>query len=260
MKSKTTKKLMLTAIAVTVAVPASIAPAQNAATIETEPSGTAVTYTATITAILSQAGSTLDGYTYNNWSFLANDGTGSLDIFGHLPTGSTYTPTVGDQITLSGTYSPFDMIPEIGTLTSIAQVSTGNPVPGPTVTTIPAINAALPNLPEPSIGGQLLTLDDVLISGLTAFPTHANGTATITDGSGNTMTLYQWASSYSAAAAFGGQTVPTGPVDITGVADAFNGESEFIPVSISPVPEPSSIALFGLAGIACVSFLRRFKN
>jgi hypothetical protein len=252
--------LMPGIIAATAVLGNATAFAQSAATIETEASGTPVTYDATITAVLSQAGTTGDGYTYGNWAFLANDGTGSLEIFGHLPTGSTYVPTVGDQIDLAGTFSPFNSIPEVGTLTSISLVSSGNPVPGPTVTTIPAINSALPGLPEPSIGGQLLTLDNVTISGLAAFPTHANGTATITDGSANTMTLFQYASSYSGAGALGGMTIPTGPVDITGIADVFDGTTEFIPFSITPVPEPSSMALLGLGGMLCASLVRRFKK
>jgi len=246
---KTFNYLMPGIIAAAAALGNATAFAQDAAMIETDASGTLVTYSdATITAVLSQAGTSSDGYSYSNWAFLANDGTGSLEIFGHLPSGSTYVPTVGDQITLSGTYSPFNSIPEIGTLTSITLVSSGNPVAPSVVTTIPTIDSALPNLPEPSIGGQLLTLDNVTISGLTTFPTHANGTATITDGGGNTMTLFQYASSYSGAGALGGQSVPTGPVDITGIADVFDGATEFIPVAITPVPEPSCLALLGMGG------------
>jgi hypothetical protein len=265
--SQTMKKfyyLIPGVIAATVAFGSATTNAQTAAQIEALASGTAVTYdNATITAILSQPNTTpVDGYTYSSGklAFLANDGTGSLEIFGALPSGSTYVPTVGDQVSLAGAYAPYDGIPEIGTLTSISLISSGNPVSGPTVTTIPTINSALPNLPEPSIGGQLLTLDNVTLSGLTTFPTHANGTATITDGSGNTMTLYQWASSYSAANVFGGETVPTGEVDITGIADVFDGSTEFIPVSITSVPEPSSLALVGLGGIVCASFFRRIKK
>ncbi|MGO9115296.1 MAG: hypothetical protein ACLP9L_39290, partial [Thermoguttaceae bacterium] len=45
-----------------------------------------------VSAILSQP-STVGGHTYTNWSFLINDGTGGMDIFGKLPTSSTYMPT-----------------------------------------------------------------------------------------------------------------------------------------------------------------------
>jgi hypothetical protein len=55
-------------------------------------------------------------------------------------------------------------------------------------------------------------------------------------------------------------TIPTGPVDITGIADVFDGTTEFIPFSITPVPEPSSMALLGLGGMLCASLVRRFKK
>ncbi len=80
-----------------------------------------------ITYIASQPGSG-DGYTYTNWAVFANDGTGSLELFGTMPGG--YTPALGDAVSASGTFSPFHNIPELGTLTAIAQQSTGNSVPG----------------------------------------------------------------------------------------------------------------------------------
>ncbi|MGA2442400.1 MAG: hypothetical protein ABSH08_15720, partial [Tepidisphaeraceae bacterium] len=71
----------------------------NIATVEGLASGTAATIgdptnndpPALITAILSQPG-TFDTRTYSSWAILTNDGTGSLDVFGALPTGSTYVP------------------------------------------------------------------------------------------------------------------------------------------------------------------------
>jgi hypothetical protein len=249
-------------IAATAVLGGATAFAQTAAQIEALATGTAVTYdNATVTAVLSQAGTTSDGYTYGNWAFLANDGTGSLEIFGHLPTGSTYVPTVGDNVAISGSYSPYSGIPEIATLTAISVNSSGNVVPGPTLTTIPTLTGSVASLPDdPSIGAQLLTLDNVTLSGLTTFLTHSNATVTITDGSGNTMPLYQWASSYSAAGAFGGETVPTGEVDITGFTEVHSGTAEFIPVSITSVPEPSSLALLGLGGVVAASWFRRIRK
>src|SRR5262249_26389014 len=100
--------------------------------VETFASGTLATLdqNPVVTAVLSQPG-TVNGVTYTNWSFWLNDGTGSLAGFGHMPAGSAYTPTLGDAISVSGTYSPFHQIPELGTLTAIGLVSSGNSVPAP---------------------------------------------------------------------------------------------------------------------------------
>ena len=87
------------------------AAASTIAQVETFAGGTAATLdqNPVITYIASQPG-TGDGYTYTNYAILANDGTGSIDLFGSLPTGSPYVPAVGDAITVSGTYSPFNSI------------------------------------------------------------------------------------------------------------------------------------------------------
>ena len=73
--------LLLCVFAFSVAV-AGFAHAANIATIETQASGTAVTLDTSpvVTAILSQPG-TWNGKTYTGWSFLAQDSSGSLDIF-----------------------------------------------------------------------------------------------------------------------------------------------------------------------------------
>lgn len=94
--------------------------ASTIAQIEAQPSGAAVTLNSNpvITAIGSAPG-TGDGYTYSNYVILAEDATGSIDLFGHLPTGDTYIPSVGDEVGAAGTYSPFDAIPEIDPLTSL---------------------------------------------------------------------------------------------------------------------------------------------
>ena len=72
----------------------------------------------------------------------------------------------------------------------------------------------------------------------------------------NPLTLYQWASSYSTAGALGGTPVPTGAVNIVGMVNLFQGTPEFIPFSITPVPEPASIGLF-LDGMAVLVRLAR---
>jgi hypothetical protein len=231
-----------------------------------------------ITAILSaphgsvyNPGATLDGYTNNNWSFLAQDTTGSLDMFYSSSLGSGfnppgYVPHVGDTISVSGNYSPFSGIPEIANSTAhpliVSYGSSGNPfyTPAPTVTTIPVINVGTNGhgLSLSGLGGTLLELDNVTISGAGAnWAFHQNVTGAITDGSNNSMTMFLWASSYStcAAIAAGGDPVPTGPVDMTGfISDFYNTATstlvaEFVPISITVVPEPAAMGLCGLGSV-----------
>ena len=86
-----------------------------------------------------------------------------------------------------------------------------------------------------------------------------NQTGTVRDGSGS-MVAYYWPTSYAAANInLFGQAVPSGPVNVTGIVDVFTGpQPEFIPISITPVPEPGSLVLLG-AGFAAAAmmFLRR---
>jgi hypothetical protein len=264
MKSNTAKKLLVTTTMVAAtAITGSNALGQTASTIESDPSGTLVNYNAIVSAILSVAGTTIDGYTYNNNSYLAADSTGSIDIFAKS-TATPYVPALGDAISVSGTYSPFDGIPEIGTITSVTLNSSGNPYAGPTVATIPYIQASLPNLPA-NVGEYLVTLDNVTISNPNSvaltpgqtFATHANTTLEVTDGSGNSMVLYQWASSYSTEGALGGTVIPTGAQDITGFVDVFSGANEFVPLSFQAVPEPANFGLIGAGAMALVALVRR---
>ena len=253
---RSTKKLLLSTTLLVAMASATSASADTVAQIEAQPSGTSVTLNSNpvINAIGSMPGSA-DGYTYTNYAILVADSTGSLDLFGHLPTGTTYVPSIGDAVGAAGTYDPFDAIPEISSLTSITKVSSGNPVPA----AIPITTAQLADITPASYNylGHYLMLQNVEFSGASGyFPVHSNGTYTLTDVSGNNpLTLYQWASSYSTAGALGGSPVPTGPVDIYGTVDLFDGSPEFIPFSIT-VPEPASIGLL-LAGIAVLVRLGR---
>jgi hypothetical protein len=94
------------------------------------------------------------------------------------------------------------------------------------------------------------------------FATHANVTLYAKDASGNIMEVYDWASSYSVDGAFGGTPIPTGTVDMTGfVSQSGTFGPEFTPMSItSVVPEPSTMALLGIGGTACLGFFRRLKK
>jgi len=210
-----------------------------------------------VTAILSQPG-TFGGHTYTGWSFLVNDGTGSLDIFASASSLTTlgYTPTVGDALSISGTYSPFHQIPEIETLTAISKVGSGAPA-GPVVQTIPTLNQT--TLPL-STAGYLVEVDNVTISGTPATFPAANNSYTITDSANNSMTLYYWYTSYSTDGAMSGNTVPTGPVDIIGFDSVFPGSPgapEFTPIAINPVPEPTTMGLCAGGALLMLMFRSR---
>jgi hypothetical protein len=214
---------------------------------------------AIITSILSQPGTT-NGVTYTAWAFFANDGTGSADIYAKSTAVGSYTPTVGDDISgVSGTWYPYDQIPELETITAISANSHGNSVPSLATYTIPQLNVA--TLPL-TIAGYLVNLDNVTISGAAAFG-NANLTLSVTDSFDNSMTLYYWPSSYSVANAnldlmpiTAGQSY-----DITGF-DAVYGSGataapQFIPISITAVPEPVSAGLLALGSVALLTRRRR---
>ena len=259
-------------IASTVVLFASNALAGSASTIFPDAAGTTVTYDnasgsyPVISAVLSQPG-TVDGYTYTTYSFLAQDSSGSLDIYSTL-SGLGYTPTVGDAISVSGTYSPYHQIPEIATITSISLHSTGNAVSSTGVFTIPALTASGTGLIPQSLAGQLVTLDNVSLYTDSAatipvscnFATHANVALYAKDAGGNIMEIYDWASSYSTCGALGGTPIPTGLVDITGFLSQSGAFSpEITPFSIPSVPEPSTLVLSALGGLALLLKFRRQK-
>ena len=187
-----------------------------------------------ITAILSQPGM-LDGYTYNNWSFIVEDSTGAIVMFGPLPSGSSYVPTVSDAISVSGTYSPYNQIPEINPMTSITMISSGHPVSEPGIHTIPEISGD--PIPQ-NLAGHLLELTNVTLytdSGAMNpasgnFPTHANLPLYAKDQDGNILEIYVWASSYSVCGALGGTPIPTGRVNIVGILN----KSGTFPVEMVP--------------------------
>src|SRR5262249_44073658 len=93
--------------------------------------------------------------------------------------------------------------------------------------------------------------------------TVANETYTITDAGGNSMTMFDWVSSYSAAAALGGTAVPTGPVNLIGFDSVFGSgstaEAEFTPIAIVAVPEPTTLGLCGVGTLLALAFRARKK-
>lgn len=216
---------------------------------------------AIISAILSKPG-TVNGETYSSWAMYANDGTGSADVFASTAALGSYTPAVGDDISgVSGTWFPFHQIPELETITAISANSSGNAAPGPISATIPQLNVT--TLPF-SIAGYMVDLDNVMISGQTAGEKFGitNLTLTVTDSLHNSMTLYYWPTSYSMANAnLFGETIPNGPVDITGFDSVFPTPApaapEFSPISMVSVPEPVSAGLLGISSAALLMRRRR---
>lgn len=296
---KDNKPLLSVLVTATVAVAQATALADTAANIQKYNNLTAVTYDGggvyypIVSAILSRPGS-LDGYTYNNWAYLAADPTGSIDMFYSStaagPAANYPNPTVGDSIYVTaGTYSVFNGIPEIENnavqaINVFGPGSPGNPPYNlsPVLTTIPTINVGLNsyglNLAVQggiSLAGNYLQLNNVTIGGnlVANFPTHSNsggvnGNWTIADQHGNSMTLFFWASSYSTDGAMAGQPIPTGPVDMTGFVDDFTSGSgtnaittaEFVMTSYSVVPEPSAMNLCGIgSALAWVCYRWRKK-
>ena len=291
-----TKYLLASSAAIAVVSMGFNAMADDAATIEGYATGTDVTYDGggvnypVVTAILSQP-QTLDGYTYKSWSYLAADSSGSIDLFYSTSVSEPYTsPTVGDTLSIQGNYSPFDGIPEIANSSANPLIINGPGASGvapynptPALTTIPTINVGFTGANGTGVNasgyaGTLITLDNVSISGvynqsantpsilLSSWATHANNQGVITDGSGNSMEMYLWASSYSTcgAIAAAGGAIPTGLVDITGFVDDFYSSStgasaEFVPVSITAVPEPAIYGLGGAGALLALVFRSR-KN
>lgn len=264
MKSNGANKIFVaTAVASFMGLSASNVLANDAAQIEAGGSGT-VTYDNAsgaypiVTAVLTAPGS-LDGYTYKNYSFLAADSSGSLDMF-YSSTASSYAPAVGDAVSVSGSYAPYEGLPEISTPSiSISKISSGNVSPGATLVTIPQVNVtALSSQSLVNYPGTLVQIDNVTLGNAgSVWTSHANVTTTISDGA-NSMVLYDWASSYSVDGALGGTVAPTGLVDVTGFVDfyASASEAEFIPVSITAVPEPVTMSFLGgglalVAGLSC---------
>jgi hypothetical protein len=282
-----TKLLIVAATASAIGISASTVLAQtNIADIEGQANATAafVQSDPVVTVVGSTPGTVADGYTYASWQYFVQDSSGSLDVFYSSTKATGYTPTVGDEVSVQGEYSPFDDVPEIengnGTTLpaiGVTKVSSGNTVPAPPVLNISQVNvgiapgqgtgAAIMNTPYV---GYYVQLDDVTISGVgSTWTTHANDTGTITDGSGS-MTLFLYASSYSDCGLIAtdggldptGAAVPTGPVDMDGYVDYFAGssEAEFVPLSITSVPEPTMMGLYGLGSVLAGLFCYRFRK
>jgi hypothetical protein len=74
------------------------------------------------------------------------------------------------------------------------------------------------------------------------------------------MVMFDWVTSYSRAAAMGGQPIPSGPVTMYGFISVYGGVPEFTPLTIvGVIPEPSTIMLVG-AGLLGLLAVRRRRS
>jgi hypothetical protein len=224
---------------------------------------------------------------YSSWAVLAADASGSVDVFGYVSSPASwpagYTPTVGDNVSLQGTFSPYHGIPEIGSPTSFSLLSQGNAQwkGGSQVTTISQA-LANPNTHDAltvtgpfaqNLDGYLVEIQNVTISGqgvTTTFPT-TNKTMYLNDTNGKQLTLYFWYSSYSCDAAMTGAPIPGNNglapivVDVYGLLTSYpsvssgttNWQDELIPTAFVGIPEPSSFMLAGIGLLSLIAALRR---
>ncbi len=249
------KMIFLTAAVAMVCGLAGSAMAESIASVLASPSGTTGlgigdTNTAVVEAIVTTP-TTVNGVTTHYEGMLVDDGTGSIYVYGALPSSGGYTPAVGDAITTTGNefyvYHGMNELQGPGSsyyqLANLTQVSAGNATYGPTATTINQINGAtIPN----SLNAKLLTITATIGGGMTGV-TFGTGTltGTVTDSTGS-ESLYYWPTSYSVANANLDGFVPVAGQEytITGLASNYGGtEPEFIPLEITPaaVPEPMTI-------------------
>jgi fibronectin-binding autotransporter adhesin len=226
---------------------------------------TQYTTTGVITAVLSKPGAvngiggTGSSVVYTN-AYYVQDATGGIDMYGALPHGDAYTPTVGDVISVTGQYAPFHDFPEMATFTAVSKVGTAS-VPAPSVLTIPYILSDYNNgsgdilgsnppnttiLPN-DLSGMMITLNNVKISGA-GTPGTLFGTANspspgafATDSSGNQIGFYYWPTSYSTANQnLANVPIPSGYVDMTGFLSLYGNSQvpEFTPTSLTLSPGP----------------------
>jgi hypothetical protein len=205
-------------------------------------------YTATVISILNAGATTT--------SFVVSDGTGSALLYNAPKT--TYTPSVGDNISFTATDSPYQGAPELTTLSSVTVNSSANAV-APVVLTVSQFdatgNGAVAFAP---LGEALVELDNVYFPA-TPSALATNTTYTISDAAGNEAHLYAYKSDSAVGASVAGYAAGNGAgyYDIVGYNDEYYGAPEIYPVSITAVPEPLSI---GAMGLGVMGLLRRRRR
>jgi len=214
-----------------------------------------------VDAILSQPGG-FGGHSYTYWEVLMGDASGAIesDFSSSSLKALGWTPTVGQNITVSATWNPYHSIPEMVTATAASelnpnagftwampgngQVGSGQvPYAGgngayQTVTIPQSLANTGPNTYLPltqTLEGYAVEVQNVTISGagtLTTFPA-TNETLYLNDTAGNSMTMYYWYTSYSCAGALEGAPIPdTGTLAGQGLYDVYGFLSAYPSVSV----------------------------
>jgi hypothetical protein len=249
------------------------AQASSIAQVELTASGTLATLdqNPVVSDVLSTP-TTTNGVTTTRYIFLVNDGTGSMDMFGPTAGGGAlpggYIPAAGDALTISGTNSPFNGIPEMATFTAITKNSSGNPPAAPLLETIPAVagyTAPPPvGTPYPSFAGHLVTFNNVTISSaVSGNYGAANVSVTLTDSASNTLVGFYNPTTYAIANQnLFGTPIARGPVNATGLIQIFQNAPELLLMKVTAVPEPSTLALsvLSLLGLAAAKVYRTTRS
>jgi len=245
---------------------------------------------AIVDTIMSQPG-TYGTHSYTYWEVLIGDASGSLETdFSSASLASLgWTPTVGQNVTVSATYNPYHAVPEIVSASAATVLNTGQPQwnGGSQIVTIPQalaqpFNSGSPYLPMPqSMEGYLVEIQNVTISsagGLTTWPATNSGTAVLpnlylTDSGNHSLTMYFWWSSYSCDGMLVGSPIPdnsgqtyNGTFNVWGMLTAYpsvsggitNWQDELVPTAfVATIPEPSSLMLAGIGLLSLLAVIRR---
>ena len=133
----------------------------------------------------------------------------------------------------------------MATLTALTKVSSGNPIPNPLVKTIPDLagyTTAPATGPYPDFAGHLVTVNDLTLSGASGVFGTANIALTGTDPTANKLAVFYNPTTYSIPNAnFFGTTIPTDPVNVTGLIQIFSGAPELIVMSMTPFVAPPPV-------------------
>ncbi|MGO9108297.1 MAG: hypothetical protein ACLP9L_03610 [Thermoguttaceae bacterium] len=213
---------------------------------------------AVVTAVTSYSSSSAE-------TVIVDDGTGSMELYKGAPAGTV----VGDEITATGTYAPYNSIPEVSSPSSFSKVG-HTTAPAPVTLTV-AQAAAGANSGSLGVLGYVLQINSATIAGAAgATFDGSNATDTITDSSGST-TMYYWESSYPSVKNLPTATPPglsglpqnaTG-VNMVGIVDLYSaGDPEFIPLYEVTTPEPATLipACAGLALAVGACIRRKFSK